>query len=175
MPRSEPYTVNETKALLLAQEEHLDKHSLLNPLASPVATVVASWNPVHSRTHKSKNMFNNFCGNRGSSRLGFFMGLILPTTDLTNMTHGIILQPHHDPLVKSARNPGILLSSAGNSMINTLPLRLTQISLNCKTLSPRSIPTLTTLCGTHTVVPHTISRTTPLLSLTRILMTTLTQ
>jgi len=73
MSRSEPYTVNEIKALLLAQEERLDKHRLLDPLASLVAVVI-SWNPVHSRTDKSKNKFNNFRGYRGSSRSGSFHG-----------------------------------------------------------------------------------------------------
>jgi len=68
MSRFEPYTVNEIKALLLAQEERLDKHRLLDPLTSPIMAVVASWNPVNSRTAKSKTKFSNYRGHRGSSR-----------------------------------------------------------------------------------------------------------
>ena len=112
-----------------------------------------------------------------------FMGLVLLTSDLPTMTHGILLQPPHDPLFKSARNLGILLSSAGNDMIKTLPIRLSHISFIClsKTLSPMLLLCwvflllLTTLCGTQTTVLHTIPQTTPLLTLTRIPMTTLTQ
>jgi len=68
MSRSEPYTTNEIEALLLAQEERLGKHRLLDPLTSPVTAVVASWNPINSRTAKSKIKFSNYRGQRGSSR-----------------------------------------------------------------------------------------------------------
>ena len=68
MSRSEPYTTNEIEALLLAQEERLDKHRLHDPLTSPVTAAFASWNPVNSRTAKSKTKFSNYRGQRGFSR-----------------------------------------------------------------------------------------------------------
>jgi len=52
MSRSEPYTINEIKALLLAQEERLAKPRSVDPLSySPVAAI-ATWRPSHARNEK---------------------------------------------------------------------------------------------------------------------------
>jgi len=51
LSRTEPYTINEIEALLLAQEDRLDKHHHVDPLTFTPATTVSSWNPSHARTN----------------------------------------------------------------------------------------------------------------------------
>jgi len=66
------------------------------------------------------------------------MGLAPLVFDRHLQTLGTLFQHPLAPLVKSARNLGIPLSTAGNGTIHILPIKLTPISLIClyKTMSP---------------------------------------
>jgi len=75
MSRSEPYTINEIEALLLAQEERLVKPRSVDPLSySPVAAI-ATWRPSHARHEKQNSRFSSSRGGGSHSRSSSSTGL----------------------------------------------------------------------------------------------------
>jgi len=66
MSISEPYTINEIEALLLAQEERLEKHCFVDPLTYSTVVVVTSW--IHRIQETRNNSFLSSRGGRGHYR-----------------------------------------------------------------------------------------------------------
>jgi len=74
MLRSEPYTINEIKTLLLAQEERLAKHRPMDLVTYSLVVVVATWHPSHARNERLNHRFPSSRGGRGHSRPSYSTG-----------------------------------------------------------------------------------------------------
>jgi len=74
MSRSEPYTINEIEALLLAQEERLAKPRSVDPLPYSPAAAIATWRPSHARHGKQNPRFSSSRGGRSHSCSSYSTG-----------------------------------------------------------------------------------------------------
>ena len=68
LSRRDPYTVAEIEALLLVQEERLERHNQVDPLTFPATAAYTSWHPANPSQEKYKNNFSGSRGTRGSGR-----------------------------------------------------------------------------------------------------------
>jgi len=65
LSRRDPYTVAEIEALLLIQEEQLERHNQVDPLTLPATVAYTSWHPANPSQEKYKNNFSSSRSTRG--------------------------------------------------------------------------------------------------------------
>ena len=68
LSRTDPYKVAEIKALLLVQEERLERHHQLDPLCFPTTVALTTWTPSNPTKDKVNLKFHSNRGGRGFSR-----------------------------------------------------------------------------------------------------------
>ena len=68
LSRINPYKVAEIEALLLVQEERLERHHQLDPLSFPATTALSTWTPSNPTNDKANFKFHSNRGGRGFSR-----------------------------------------------------------------------------------------------------------